>query len=186
VADRETRFDNFEVSTNTASRFGARLAAAAKASCSLRDLGYGASVGYGAHGWTLTVSGSWNDYDTIECGFDVAVPTALLRLDRAGFEALAGSFLNRAVARSGGRIGEDTRLLQSAEGVTLAYDWDKVTLQLDYQRSRDEFGGATQDAYSVTSRLAVTTRVALDIVLGTTVRDSAGTPYMGLYVSASL
>jgi len=187
VSTRETHFDGFKTSivTNPRGQLGGSLLA--NAQCKLRDTGYGASVGYSLESWTFTVAGSGNSYDQVTCGYDVAVPDVLLRLDRATFQQLAGSaFLQGLVARSGGRIGADTRLLQSSFEASVARRWKRVTLTVDYLHTKDEFGAGTQDNYSLTATVPLSDAFAFDVTGGTTVVDSNSSAYAGLYLTVSL
>ncbi len=186
IATRTTHFESFEASLADATRPSITSQTAVTASCSLHDVGYGASVTYASEQWTATLAGSGNHYDAVKCGFDVSVPSRQQRLDRNGFQQLAGAFLARAMSRAGGQIGSDTRLLQSTAGASLAHHWTGFSIALDYEHSNDEFDSATQDSFSLTGSIMTWQRLTLDLVVGTTVSSSVGTPFGGLYASVSL
>lgn len=186
IASRDTRFDSFDVSVASAARLGDRLPQEATASCTLHDMGYGASVSYGINDWALGVSGSWNDFDTTHCTFDIPVTGSLQRLDRGTFQRLAGSFLSPAVARAGGEIGTDTSLLQSSATLTLTRQWNKGSVTLAYQRAQNEFGGGIQNQYALTGTLAVATHFGIELVAGTTTSDVGDVPFVGFYLTAAL
>lgn len=187
VSSRETRFDGFKttVVTNPRGQLGSSLLA--NAQCKLRDTGYGATMGYSLDSWTFTVAGIGESYDQATCGYDVAVPDALRRLDRAAFQQLAGSsFLQGLAARSGGRIGQDTRLLQSSFEASAAHRWKRLTLTADFLHSKDEFGDGSQDNYSLTGTVPLSDTFTFDITGGATVVDSNSSAYAGLYLTVSL
>jgi hypothetical protein len=193
VSTRKTDFDGFGVSTADTSRFNPVAALSGTASCSLHDTGYGGSLTYGSDHWTAYVSGTGSHYDSVDCGFNVAVPQALQRLDPNDFQQLAGQFLERAAARSGGRLGQDSRLLASLIGAGVAHHWDRFSVALDYTRSTDEFGGAIQNGYSMTGTFLLNSTLSFDIVAGVTTgganqttNDSTTAPYAGAYVTVSL
>jgi hypothetical protein len=193
LATRKTIFESFQTGVSGRPRLGGSAEVSANADCSLRDLGYGASVGYNTDRWSVSASGSWNNYDTVSCGYDVSALSSLSRLNRSQFQQLAGGFLDRAVARAGGRIGQDTRLLSSQQGAGVAHHWERFSLSFDYTRSQDEFGGATQDGYALTGTMLFNSTIALDVVVGATSGDSttdptdnsSATPYAGAYVTVS-
>lgn len=193
VSTRKTDFDSFGVSTEDTRRFNTGAILSGTASCSLRDTGYGGSLTYTSDHWTTYVSGAGSHYDSVDCGYNVAVAQALQRLNSSDFQQLAGQFLQRAVARSGGRLGQDSRLLASLVGAGVAHHWDRFSLALDYTRSKDEFGGAIQNGYSVTGTLQLNSILSFDIVAGvttggadSTTNDSTTAPYAGAYVTVAL
>ncbi len=193
ASTRQTRFDNFNVSTEDTRRIGLATLQSTTASCSLRDTGYGGSLTYNSNHWTAYVSGTGSHYDSIDCGYGIAVPEALQRLGRDDFQRLAGQFLNLAAARSGGRIGQDSRLLASLIGAGAAHHWDRFSLAFDYTRSTDEFGGAVQDGYALTGTMQLNLTVSLDLVTGVTTggetsntSEAGTTPYAGAYVTVTL
>ncbi len=195
VATRKTLFESFETDVPGRPRVGAIAGAFPAADCSLRDMGYGGSLGYNTDHWSLSASGTWSNYDTISCGYDAAVPGSLSRLNRSQFQQLAGRFLDRAVARAGGRIGQDTRLLSAQQSAGVAHHWEHFSLSLDYTRSQDEFGGATQDGCALTGTVLFNSTLVLDLVVGATTGDtttattgagsSSTAPYAGAYLTVS-
>jgi len=193
ASTRKTDFDSFGVSTEDTRRLNLGATPSDTASCSLHDTGYGGSLTYSSDHWTTYVSGAGSHYDSVECGYNVAVTQALQRLNSGDFQQLAGQFLQRAVARSGGRLGQDSRLLASLVGAGVAHHWDRFSLALDYTRSKDELGGAIQNGYSVTGSLLLNSTLSFDIVAGVTTggadsitNDSTTAPYAGAYVTVSL
>jgi len=190
VATRKTFFESFQTDVLTRPRVGAISGMLAEANCSLRDMGYGGSLGYDTGHWSLSTSGTWSNYDTISCGYDASVSSSLGRLSRSQFQQLAGQFLNRAVARAGGRIGQDTKLLSSQQTAGVAHHWQRFSLSLDYTRSQDEFGGATQNGYALTGTVLFNSTFSMDVVAGATSGDttpgsgnSSTAPYAGAYLS---
>jgi hypothetical protein len=195
VATRKTLFDSFPADVVSRPRAGEVLDVLTNADCSLHDMEYGGSLGYNAAGWSVYASGAWSDYGNVSCGYDHNVANVSGGLSRAQFQQLAGAFLSRAVARAGGRIGDDTRLLSSQVGAGAAHHWERFSLSVDYSRSQDEFGGAIQNGYSLTGTFVLNSRFSLDITAGATsgnqtassswANASGATPYAGAYLTVS-
>jgi hypothetical protein len=183
ASTRATSFDSFDVSVTDAGRIGQRLNNSAQANCHLDDTGYGATLSYSGVQWSGYLSGNGSRYGDIQCGFDAAVPSTLNRLSGTDFQRLTGSFLDSAVARAGGQIGQDSRLLQYQYGAGLARHWQRFSIAMDYTDSKNEFGGATQQNFALTGSLPLTSALHVDLTAGTTLEDSDAAPYAGVYLA---
>lgn len=182
LSTRATDFASFAIDPAAGSRLGEIITLSGQANCALRDIGYGATLAYSTDHWNGYVSGSGSDYDAVDCAFTVAVPPVLRRLDRRRFQLFADTFLDRVTARAGGRIGQNTALLQRSFGAGLAHYWERASLAFDYAQLKDGFGGLTHADYALTTSFAFSERFSADLAVGMTVESSSDSPYAGLYL----
>jgi hypothetical protein len=183
---RRTDFVDFNVTPAAAAVAGITLPSAALAGCSLTDRGIGTKLGYEGQSWTVTASGNWNSYKKADCSFDVTAVQNAGLLDTGVFETLAGGILQRALGRTAGRIGRRAQLLKSDMSVSVAHMISTTNVTVDFDKSKDEFGGATQSTYDITGSHPVGGNSSLELAIGTTVQNSKKSPYLGLYVTVGL
>jgi len=183
---RRTDFVDFNVTPAAAAAVGITLPSAALAGCSITDRGIGTKIGYDGQTWSIYGAGNWNSFKKADCSFDVTAVQNAGLLDALAFENLAGSFLQRALGRTAGRIGRKAQLLKSDMSLSLSHMIGSTNVSVDFDRSKDQFGGGTQSTYDVTGSHPVGANCSIDIAVGATVQNSKKSPYLGFYVTVGL
>jgi len=182
---RKTVFETFNLDPGIAGNLGITLGGDGSVSCTVTDKGVGARAAWRGSAWGIHVAGNSWSFDKVKCAYGFSVPDTFQSMAPADFFSLAGEFLDRARARVGGRIGEDSRLLKSRFGLGASVDfW--IHWSVDYLRSQDAFGEASTSTYALTGTFSLAPTVSLDATLGNTRGEGGGTPFLGVMLAVSL
>lgn len=182
---RRTVFDDFTISVRAAELLGINLPAALTVDCSITDKGIGARLGYSGATWGMYANTTSHHYDKAACSSNLALADQLRRLSGADFFNLGGRFFDRARARVGGRIGQNSRLLKSEFGAGISFDlW--IPWVVDYSRDKDQFGEASTSNYSISGTLRLSSNVSIDLTLGNTSGDGGSAQYVGAMLAVAL
>lgn len=182
---RKTVFETFTLDPGIAGNLGITLGGDGSVSCTVIDKGVGARAAWRGSAWGIHVAGNSWSFDKVKCAYGFSVPDTFQSMAPADFFSLAGEFLDRARARVGGRIGEDSRLLKSRFGLGASVDfW--IHWSVDYLRSQDAFGEASTSTYALTGTFSLAPNVSLDATLGRTSGDGSSSPFIGLMLAVGL
>jgi hypothetical protein len=182
---RRTVFDDFTISVQAAEALGISLPSAITVDCSITDNGLGAKAAYSGATWGVYASSNTYHYKKAACSSNLAIADQLRRLSGEDFFALGGRFFDRARARVGGRIGQNSRLLKSEFAAGFSFDlW--IPWAVDYSRDKDQFGEASTSNYSVSGTLRLSSNVSLDLTLGNTSGDGGSAQYVGAMLAVAL
>lgn len=182
---RRTTFDDFTISAQAAALLGIPLGSDVIVGCSIADKGVGARLSYNGAAFGAYAAGNTYHYDKAACAASLVLPDRLQRLSDADFSGLASRSLSRARSRSGGRIGQNSRLLKSEFGAGFTFAWH-IQWAVDYMRYEDQFGGAATSNYALTGIFGLASNVSLDLTLGNTSGDGGSVPYLGVMLAVGL
>lgn len=187
---RESDFEEFGFNTVIPVR-GVLVPVSGRARCTLDNSGYGISLSHTGKAWSVLLAGTQYSYSDTDCDLTgVSLPPQVGNLppiSREIFRRIATTVLERGARLLGSQLTRENGFLEYSVGGALAFRSGMRTFGLDYFHDREEFAGLEADTVIGSFTFPVSGRLDLELRLGATDSDLAGTvSFVGLTLFAFL
>lgn len=148
------------------------------AECGLDNYGYGASVSHTGRLWSVLLAGTQYQYSSADCTLtELVVPPQAGNLPRSRElnRRITATVLARGGELLGSALTREYGFLDYSLWGSVALRSGVNTLGLDYFRDREEFQGLVADTLIGSFTFPVSNRLDLELRLGATDSDAAGT-----------
>ena len=176
----ETRASEFEPQTFSdvvMTRGGVPLTVSATSQCSLDNIAYGVSASYAFGAWRVAGSGLQFDYDDAECALTDVTPPSFERSQRVGPRVLpqVAPRLDAFEALHRSTVTRDSAFLDATVSLSVGYEEGERLWDLTWYRDREQFADIESDTLIGAVTLPLTERTDVELRLGATDSDLAGT-----------